>query len=146
MADVTATIDSERAVRTEADAFELLLKPEYQDALRDIVEHLPKLATVMGLFGKFYDVSAEALSDPDLMGAVDEIVRAKAEPWMQTYSNFNAAVKEAKERAEADTTQIGVFGVLRMLKDPVVQKNLKLVSAFLSVWAERTSTKPVADK
>lgn len=141
MTDSTATLENERATHTEADPFELLLKPEYQVALRDIVEILPKLATVMTLFGKLYDASAEAFSDPELMGAVEEIVRAKARPMLQTYNNLNVAVKEAKERAEADTTQIGVFGILKMLKDPVVQKNLKLVSAFLSVWAEQTHVK-----
>ena len=140
MSDSIATMEAERAATSQADAFELLLKPEYQEALHDIVEQLPKLAVVMSLFGKLYDVASEALTDGELMGSLEELLRQKTQPIKESYANLSWAAKEAKERAESETAPIGVFGILRMLKDPMVQKNLKLVSAFLSVMGERSKT------
>lgn len=142
MSDATTTMTKEHAVQTQADAFELLLRPEYQDALRDIVEQLPKLATIASIFGKLYDVSSEALSDGELMGALEQMVVTKTKPVTETYENVTEAVKEAKLRAESDTSTIGVFGVLRLLKDPSVQRSLKMVSAFLQVWGEKSKTSP----
>ncbi|MCL6487375.1 MAG: DUF1641 domain-containing protein [Alicyclobacillus mali] len=137
MPEATSTIDTQPVTAYQEDAFELLLKPENQEALRVIVEQLPKLASVLRLFGKLYDAAEEILSDGATLGAVEELVKEKTSPVMAKYRALTDAYREAKVRAEHDRTQFSVFGVLRLLKDPVVQENLRLISAFLAVQSER---------
>lgn len=132
MPEVTGTADTTVDVQ-QTDAFDLLLKPENQEAMRVIVEQLPKLATTLHLFGKMYDAVEEILSDGELIGAVENIVRDKADPVVTKYKETTEAFREAKERADQDTTQIGVFGILRLLKDPQLQHYLRLAQAFLEV-------------
>lgn len=140
MPDVTQTTEAQRA-DSQPDAFELLLKPENQDALRTIVEELPKLASVMRLFGKLYDAAEEVLSDGDTVGAIEEIVRNKAQPVLDKYKSMTTVVRTAKNRAEQDTTQYGVFGILKLLKEPALQKNLRFVQAFLAAQSEHNPDK-----
>jgi uncharacterized protein YjgD (DUF1641 family) len=51
-------------------------------------------------------------------------------------------VHEAQERAEADTSNVGMIGLYRMLKDPTIQKNLRFMKALLAVIAERRDREP----
>lgn len=138
MLDVTSAMEAERA-NSQADAFELLLKPENQDALRTIVEELPKLATAMRLFGKLYDAAEEVLSDGATVGAIEEILRDKAQPAWNKYKSVTDAAREAKDRAKNDNTHYGVFGILKLLKDPTLQKNLRFVQAFLEIQGEHSA-------
>jgi uncharacterized protein YjgD (DUF1641 family) len=48
---------------------------------------------------------------------------------------------EAKDRAEENNDVIGLFGLLRMMKDPQAQKLFRFASAFLEISAERNSLK-----
>ena len=48
---------------------------------------------------------------------------------------------EAKDRAEESTEVIGLFGLLKMLKDPQAQKLFRFVNAYLEVAGENDSRK-----
>ncbi|PAK87384.1 DUF1641 domain-containing protein, partial [Peribacillus simplex] len=47
----------------------------------------------------------------------------------------------AKDRAEANNDVIGLFGLLKMMKDPEAQKLFRFAQAFLEVSAERKNQK-----
>lgn len=142
MPEMTSTFDQTETHSSKADAIELLLEPENQEALRAIVEQLPKVASAMRLFGKAYDVIEEILTDGATLGAIEEMVRAKTGPVLSKTSGVMTAVKEAQVRAESDSSTIGVFGLMRLLKEPSVQKNLRFVQNFLTILSEQNNRKP----
>ncbi|MNO09049.1 hypothetical protein D3C81_2320130 [compost metagenome] len=48
---------------------------------------------------------------------------------------------EAKDRADESQEVIGLFGLLKMLKDPEAQKLFRFVNAYLQVAGEKSKQK-----
>ncbi|MCF8563386.1 DUF1641 domain-containing protein [Alicyclobacillus tolerans] len=129
----------------ETDVFELIAQPEIQRSLIEIAQQLPKLAQVIHLLGKTYDVMEEVLQDPDLLEGLGRTVRQKTGPIQKKLDELSQVVQEAKLRASEDTGNISVFSLLGLLRDPVVQDNLRFVRAFLTVLSEREAETPMED-
>ncbi len=119
------------------DLLDQLLKPEVQESLTTLVEQLPKLAEVVTLLTKAYDFAQLVATDDVLKNDTVSAVKEMAEPVIGTVKNVAANAIEAKERAESSNESVGIFGVLKLLKDPEVQNLLRFVNAFLQVSAER---------
>lgn len=125
----------------QLDILDHLLKPEVQDSLTVLVEQLPKLTEMAQVLTKTYDIAQSLATDEvlknDTIGAVSEM----AGPIVGTVKNVAATAIEAKDRAEEKHETIGLFGLLKMLKDPQVQKMFRFVNAYLEVVSERESEK-----
>lgn len=120
------------------DLLEQLLKPEVQESLTYLVEQLPKLAEMVGLLTKAYDYAQQIATDDVLKSDTVNAVKEISAPVIGTVKNFAQTAIEAKDRAEESSKEvIGLFGVLKMLKNPEVQKLLRFANAFLEVSAER---------
>lgn len=119
------------------DLLDQLLKPEVQESLTTLVEQLPKLTEVVNLLTKAYDfaqlVATDDVLKSDTVGAIKEV----SEPVIGTVKSVAQTAIEAKDRAETSTETIGIFGMLKLLKDPETQKLIRFVNAFLEVNAER---------
>jgi uncharacterized protein YjgD (DUF1641 family) len=127
--------------KEQLDVLDQLLKPEVQESLNALVDQLPKLTELVGMLTKSYDFAQAVATDDilksDTVGAVKEI----AEPVVGTVKGLAATAIEAKDRAEESNEVIGLFGLLRMIKDPQVQKLFRFVNAFLQINAERQNLK-----
>lgn len=125
------------AKQEQLDVLEQLLKPEVQESLTVLVEQLPKLTELVSIMTKSYDFAQSVATDDvlksDTVGAITEIL----EPVTHTVKNIASTAIEAQDRAEASNEVIGLFGLLRMLKDPQAQKLFRFVNAYLQITAER---------
>ncbi|MGN1400168.1 MAG: DUF1641 domain-containing protein [Bacillus sp. (in: firmicutes)] len=125
----------------KADILDQLLKPETQESLTVLVEQLPKLTEMMTVMTKSYDFVKLAATDNmlknDTVGAVQDLIG----PVKGQAKLIAQDVIEAKERAEASDETIGLFGLLKMLKDPQAQKMFRFMSAYLEVTGERENNK-----
>ncbi|CAH0119498.1 putative protein YjlC [Paenibacillus sp. CECT 9249] len=132
-AEQTATTQT----RGELDILDQLMKPEVQQSLTELVEQLPKLAEMVTFMTKAYDVAQSLATDKvlieDFKGGLNEFVK----PIQEKAKGIASAAIEANDRAESETATIGLFGILKMLKDPQVQKTLRFAQAFLDVLSER---------
>lgn len=137
--------DEVAATATQApvqqDVLDQLMKPEIQQSLNVLVENLPKLAEMTTVLTKAYDLVQTVANDrvliSDLKGGMEEFVK----PIQDKAKGIAQAAIEASDRSQADTTTVGLFGILKMLKDPQVQKTLRFAQAFLEVMAERQQQK-----
>lgn len=134
----TITKSEQLAVSQEKlDVLDQLLKPEVQESLTTLVEQLPKLTELVNILTKSYDFAQSVATDEvlknDTVGAITEI----AEPVVGSVKNLAATAIEAKDRADLNNEAIGLFGILRMLKDPQAQKLFRFANAFLQISAER---------
>ena len=115
----------------QLDVLDQLLKPEVQQSLTILVEQLPKLTELVGILTKSYEFAQSVATDDvlksDTVGAIQEIMN----PLTHSVKSIAAAAIEAKDRAEESNEVIGVFGILKMLKDPQVQKLFRFVNAYL---------------
>lgn len=125
-------------VEKQADLLNQLLQPEIQQALIAIIDNLPKLSIMATVLVKTYDTSQSLLTDNVLKKDTIEALKQFAEPIEDTVKNVAANAIEAKDRAEAhSSTSIGVFGLLRMLKDPQIQKVFRFVQAYVDIANEK---------
>lgn len=119
------------------DVLDQLLKPEVQESLTTLVEHLPKLTELVTLMSKSYDFAQTVAKDDvlksDTVGAIKEV----AGPVVEKVKDLTSSFIEAKDRAEASTEVISLFGLMKMLKDPQLQKMLRIANAFLQIREER---------
>jgi uncharacterized protein YjgD (DUF1641 family) len=123
--------------REQLDILERLLKPEVQESLTTLVDQLPKLTELVNILTKSYDFAQSVATDEvlknDTVGAIQEIL----EPVTHSVKNIASIAIEAKDRAEGSNEAIGLFGLLKMLKDPQVQKLFRFVNAYLKITAGR---------
>lgn len=120
---------------------EQLQSPEIQQALSELVGNLPKLAELSTLLVKAYDVANTVANDKVLVndmvhGTVDFV-----KPIVGKAKGIAAAAIEANDRAQASENQVGLMGMLKMLKDPQVQQCLRFAQAFLDVTATNKQNK-----
>ncbi|MBD8589982.1 DUF1641 domain-containing protein [Peribacillus simplex] len=129
------------ARQKQLDVLDQLLKPEVQESLNTLVEQLPKLTELVNILTKSYDFAQSVATDDvlknDTVSAISEI----AKPVVHSVKGLAANAIEAKDRAEANNDVIGLFGLLRMMKDPEAQKLFRFAQAFLEVSAERKNQK-----
>ena len=129
------------ARQKQLDVLDQLLKPEVQESLNTLVEQLPKLTELVNILTKSYDFAQSVATDDvlknDTVSAISEI----ATPVVGSVKGLAANAIEAKDRAEANTDVIGLFGLLKMMKDPQAQKLFRFAQAFLEVSSERKNEK-----
>lgn len=120
---------------------EQLAKPEVQESLSKLVEQLPKLTEVLNSLTAVHDFTKSLTTDQvfknDMISATVEIMGPAIDCAKTTALN----AIEAKERAEKSTETFSVFSLMKMIKDPQVQKMLRFVNAFLQVSNEREAKK-----
>ncbi|WP_057766786.1 DUF1641 domain-containing protein [Cytobacillus praedii] len=123
------------------DIIDQLLKPEVQESLTALVDQLPKLTELLNVLNKSYDFAQSVATDDvlknDTVGAIKEIV----DPVKDSVKSIAATAIEAKDRAEESHEVIGLFGLLKMLKDPQAQKLFRFITAYLEISSERSSQK-----
>jgi uncharacterized protein YjgD (DUF1641 family) len=121
------------------DVLDQLLKPEVQESLNVLIEQLPKLTELVNLLTKTYDFAQLVVTDEllkkDTFGAIQEI----ATPIKDSVKNIAATVIEAKDEAEESNEVIGLFGLLKMIKDPQAQKFFRLINAYLKISAQKAA-------
>ncbi|MCM3388729.1 DUF1641 domain-containing protein [Ureibacillus chungkukjangi] len=119
------------------DLLDQLLKPEVQESLTTLVEQLPKLTEVVTLLTKTYDLAQLVATDDVLKSDTVSALKEMSEPVIGSVKTLAATAIEAKDRADATNETIGLFGLLKLLKDPEAQKLFRFANAFLEVQAER---------
>ncbi|MDC3415849.1 DUF1641 domain-containing protein [Aquibacillus salsiterrae] len=129
------------AAQGERELLEQLLDPKVQESLTVLVKELPKLTELVSILSKSYDtvqsLAADDVFKSDTVGAVSEMVG----PVKGSVKNIAATLIEAKDEADNSEEVIGLFGLLKMLKDPQAQKLFRFVNAYLKVASEKSNQK-----
>jgi uncharacterized protein YjgD (DUF1641 family) len=127
-----------RAMEEQIDLHDQLLKPDVQQSLTMLVENLPKLTEMVNTLTKTYDAAQSVLTDRLLVDDLVTGIQAFVKPVEGKVKQYAAAAIEANDRADDNTeATIGVFGLIKMLKDPQVQKMLRFGQAYLNILAEK---------
>ncbi|MCE4051328.1 MULTISPECIES: DUF1641 domain-containing protein [Bacillaceae] len=134
-AELTATSTNSQ------DLLDQLLKPEVQESLTTLIEQLPKLTEVVNTLTSSYDLVQGLSKDEVFMSDMVNATTEMLEPVVHSAKGMASAVIEAKDRAEQSNETIGVFGLLKLLKDPQAQKMLRFTQSYLQILNERDQQK-----
>ncbi|TXK84414.1 DUF1641 domain-containing protein, partial [Paenibacillus sp. N3.4] len=90
------------------------------------------------LMTKAYDFAQGVATDKVLINDFAHGIGEFVKPVQEKAKGIAAAAIEASERSQTEAgSTVGLFAMLKMLKDPEVQKTLRFAQAFLNVLAER---------
>jgi uncharacterized protein YjgD (DUF1641 family) len=139
MLEVVEKPKSQEVQQVPSDVLDKLLKPEVQESLTTLIDQLPRLTEMVNVLTKSYDfiqlVATDEILKNDTVGAIKEMVG----PVKDTVKNVAQTVIEAKDRSEGSNEVVGLFGLLKMMKDPQAQKLFRFMNAYLEVSAERSN-------
>jgi uncharacterized protein YjgD (DUF1641 family) len=143
MSETTVLNREQSSAASEAaaklDVLDQLLKPEVQQAITVLVEQLPRLAEMTTVLTSIYDIAQKVASDrvliQDMVGGFQEVVK----PLEEKVKGYASAAIEANDRAESSSATIGVFGLVKLLKDPELQRMLRFSQEYLNILGERKS-------
>ncbi|PQZ56667.1 hypothetical protein CQZ94_11970 [Bacillus sp. MYb209] len=127
------------ASQGQLDVLDQLLKPEVQESLTTLVAQLPKLTELVNILTKSYDFAQTVATDEVLKNDTVSAIQELVEPVKDTVKSMAATAIEAKDRADESNEVIGLFGLLKLLKDPQAQKMFRFVNAYLQISAERNN-------
>ncbi|MGW9019462.1 DUF1641 domain-containing protein [Priestia megaterium] len=117
----------------QIDVLSRLLQPQMQQSLTVLIDNLPKLSEMVTVLIRTYDMAHSLVTDDvlkkDTVGAMKQFI----EPLEENVKTLAANAIEAKGRAEANSSTIGLFGLLHMLKDPQAQKLFRFIQAYLDI-------------
>ncbi|OXM82943.1 DUF1641 domain-containing protein [Paenibacillus rigui] len=127
----------EATTAKELDVLDQLMKPEIQKSLTDLVENLPKLTEMVTVLTKAYDLAQTVATDKVLIEDMKNGLGEFVKPIQDKAKGIASAAIEANDRAQKDSSTIGLFGLLKLLKDPQMQKMFRFTQAYLDVMSER---------
>ncbi len=125
-------------VASQEELLSQLSKPEVQESLITLLNQLPQLTEVVTALNKSYEIAQSLATDQVLVSDFANTAKEFAEPVTKTAKNIAANAIEAKERAEQSKEVVSVFGLMKMLKDPQIQKVLRFANAYLQISNERS--------
>lgn len=132
-----AEVEENAAKLTQNDVLDQLMKPEVQASLNTLIEQLPKLSEMMTMMTKTYDLVQTVKNDQvlldDMTGGLTEMLN----PVKDKVKYYTSAAIEASDRAKTDATTVGLFDLVKLLKDPQVQKMFRFAQAYMNVISER---------
>ncbi|MFB5268774.1 DUF1641 domain-containing protein [Paenibacillus enshidis] len=132
--EVAAT---QEATMESRDVLDQLMKPEVQQSLTVLVENLPKLTEMVTVMTGAYDVARSLATDPVFIGDMKNSMTEFVKPVTESAKGIASAAIEAGDRVQTESGTVGLFAMLKMLKDPNVQKGLRYAQAFFDVLNER---------
>ncbi|MET3207332.1 UNVERIFIED_CONTAM: uncharacterized protein YjgD (DUF1641 family) [Paenibacillus sp. PvR008] len=129
---------TQEATKESRDVLDQLMKPEVQQSLTVLVENLPKLTEMVTLMTDAYDVARSLATDHVFIGDMKSSMGEFVKPVTESAKGLASAAIEANDRVQTtENGGVGLFGLLKMLKDPNVQKTLRFSQAFLDILNER---------
>ena len=121
----------------QADLPPVTLDKETVFALVKLMDKLPKLVSVLEKIEPAFDFAMAVTEDKDALSYLYEGAVSYVQPALHKAEEAKTIVEEIKKRAQADRTPVTIFGLLKMLKDPLVQDVLITARTALAVLGER---------
>lgn len=135
-------MDSLNYIAEGVDKFsKVALNKENLEALTVLIESLPRLAKMVTLLDKVCTTVEPLVTDKNSLAYLFDTAKVVTSPVTDRVEEGVSIVKEAQVRAERNRETISIFGVMKMLKDPAVQKGLKFTQALLDVLSEKKIVK-----
>lgn len=149
---VTSSLNDRTSLELIADDVEskverLHIDETHLEAMLSLVQLLPRLTPVVEQLDNVLSFAESVWGDERTVDQLTKTVTETVNHYVPIDKGKELAtvgkeiVEETKEEFEQTKQQpdLSIFGVMKMLKDPVVQDGLKLVQAFLNVVERKRS-------
>lgn len=121
----------------KADLPDVNMNRDTLNATLTLVDKLPKLVETINAIEPMAEFVQAVLNDrqslENLVRGAEDLVK----PAKDTLQEGLSIVAEAKKRAADDRIPVGIFSLLKLLKDPTVQYGIHFAQAMVAVLGER---------
>ncbi|WP_274651359.1 DUF1641 domain-containing protein [Paenibacillus humicola] len=107
-----------------------------------LLDKLPKFTRYVQVIEPIFDMLDSVVADKQSLEYLINSAKVAIEPWSSKVRDGVSLIKDIQFRATSHTKPFTLFSMLKLLKDPSVQKGFHLFSAFLEVMGERTGSGP----
>ena len=105
-------------------------------AIISLVNKLPKLVRYLEVLEPWIDFAVDVLADDGSVQHLTQGVNSLVEPIQSTVGKGRNILEDGKRRASADASHVGVFTLLKLLKEPTLQRGIKVAKSCLEVLEE----------
>ncbi|MDP9728127.1 hypothetical protein FY534_06505 [Alicyclobacillus sp. TC] len=102
-----------------------------------LLDKLPKLAKYVQQMELAIDIVESFVTDKQSIEYLTNGINDIVEPWRSKIQDGVSIVKEAQQRAAKDQSTLSVFSLMKLVKDPTMQKGLHIIKEILTVIGER---------
>lgn len=139
---VTAVFNDKDSLLYLMDSFdkdlpEVNVDRETLQAVATLINKLPKFAKYAEYAETFLDFGQAVISDKESIQYLTKGMESLTAPICQMMQQGASILEDVKKRADKEETPVGIFTLLKMLKDPTVQSGLQLIRAILAVIEDR---------
>ncbi|PTQ53597.1 MAG: hypothetical protein HSCHL_1662 [Hydrogenibacillus schlegelii] len=106
-------------------------------ALLRLLDKAPRLVALLDKIEPMVEFAVALAEDQESQRYLYESVQSYVAPFKEKAAEAKALVDAIRRRAQEDRTPVGVFGLMKLLKEPVVQELLITLRAAASVLGER---------
>ncbi|SIT05827.1 DUF1641 domain-containing protein [Alicyclobacillus vulcanalis] len=106
-------------------------------ALAQVLNALPSLVELMKPLLPLVEFAKEVLEDRASVDYLFQSLGAELQPVKRVVDEVRATAREAREVAAQDRSPVTVWSLIRLLKEPMVQKGLRYAKAFVQVAQAR---------
>lgn len=146
------SLDFVKEVVNDQDAVQGIIKGiqnEFPEAHMDketiqslfiLLNKLPKFLKMLNMVETIFDTVDATINDKQSVEYLTSGLGDFVQPINEKVQGAVAIVAQANERSKTDQSQMSIFGVLKLLKDPTVQQGLRFAKALLDVISESKQT------
>ena len=106
----------------QEDILDAIFRPEVKEFMATTIEVIPKMTVLLKVMSNLYDMAEHMLNDGGPLEYSKLAISERADPIQDKIEDGISLIEEARDRAEDDTSKVGMIGLYKMLKDPTVQK------------------------
>lgn len=106
-------------------------------ALLRLLDKAPRLVAFLDKIEPMVEFAVALAEDQESQRYLYESVQSYVAPFKEKADEAKALVDVIRRRAQEDRTPVGVFGLMKLLKEPVVQELLITLRAAVAVLGER---------
>jgi len=119
---------------------QVTLGRETLEAAAELLGKLPKIVKYVAVAERLIDTAEAVLTDKASLSYLADGVHDLAQPVRDRVESGRELWAEAQTRADRDQSPVTVLSLLKLLKDPQVQRGVHMLKALLAVSQERTRT------
>lgn len=116
------------------------LDKETIQSLFILLNKLPKLLKMLNIVETLFETLDATINDKQSVEYLASGLGSIVQPIQTRVQDAVTMVAQANELSKSDHTQMSIFGVLKLLKDPTVQQGLRFAKAFLDIASENKGT------
>ena len=106
----------------QTDVLDLVFRLGVKEFIETTIEVMPKMTALLKIMSTLYDMTKETINHEGTLESLEVAIRERTDPIQDKIEDGISLVEEARDRAEENTSNVGVLLYTKCLKTPRYRK------------------------